>query len=149
MLELLGATAAVIVFLSISYFAGRRKKREGLAWLETQPGDVARLYLRAAPEIDAYWLHAAMKNGRKRLIAAPWEVEETLRRLEPTGLRLSAEDQAALDAALARKALAQRENAARAGADGLRGGAHMIMSQRRILLLPARWCPGRDTLELT
>jgi hypothetical protein len=121
MLELVGAAAAVIVFLSFSYFAGRRKKREGFAWLQAQPQNVARLYLRAAPEIDGYWLHAAMKNGRKRLIAAPWEIEETLRRLAPSGLRLSAEDQAALDAVLARKDLAQREGSA--GADGLRGGA--------------------------
>jgi hypothetical protein len=123
MLELLGATAAVIVFLSFSYLAGRRKKREGLAWLEAQPQNVSRLYLRAAPEIDGYWLHAAMKNGRKRLVAAPWEVEDTLRRLAPTGLRLSAEDQAAFEAALARKAVAQREDRAHGGAEGLRGGA--------------------------
>lgn len=123
MLELVGATAAVIVFLSISYLAGRRKKREGLAWLEAQPGNVARLYLRAAPEIDAYWLHAAMKNGRKRLVAAPWEVEETLRRLAPTGLRLSAEDQVAFEAALARKAAARGDGRTPAGTEGLRGGA--------------------------
>lgn len=97
MLELLGAAAAMIAFLSISYVLGRQRKREGLAWLQAQPGNVSRLYLRADPETGTYWLHAEMRNGKKRPIAAPWEVEETLRKLAPTGLRLSAEDRAVLD----------------------------------------------------
>ena len=106
-MELLGATAAVIAFLVISWVVGRKKKSEGLAWLESQPNNVARLYLRPAPEIDGYWLHAELKNGRKRLIAAPWEVEGTLCRLEPIGLGLSAEDRTALDAMLARGSVPQ------------------------------------------
>ncbi|WP_211163054.1 hypothetical protein [Aromatoleum diolicum] len=110
MMELLGASAAVIALLFIAYFVGSKKKREGLAWLEARPGDVSRLYLRAAPEIDAYWLHAEMKNGKKRVIAAPWEVEETLRRLASSGLRLSAEDQATLDATLARESVTQGDS---------------------------------------
>ncbi|HJV28772.1 MAG TPA: hypothetical protein VJ673_24055 [Aromatoleum sp.] len=100
MLDLLGAAALVVAFLFVLYFANRQRMQEGLAWLETQPENVARLYLRVTSEVDAYWLHVQMKDGKKRLIAAPWELEETLRRLEPLGLRLAENDRALVEAAL-------------------------------------------------
>lgn len=125
MLELLGAAAAVIAFLSISYVLGRQRKREGLAWLQAQPGNVSRLYLRADPETGTYWLHAEMRNGKKRPIAAPWEVEETLRKLAPTGLRLSAEDRAVLDAALVRGAVRPGNSGSHEHRTDLRGSAQI------------------------
>ena len=96
MSEMLLVTAAVLTFVSAACMLGRARKQEGLAWLESRPQDVARLYLRHAADVDAYWLHVEFRNGRKRLVAAPWEIDETLRRLAPLGLRLSAQDSAAL-----------------------------------------------------
>ncbi|MCC4116540.1 hypothetical protein LLG90_14350 [Aromatoleum toluclasticum] len=96
MSELLGVTAAVLTFVSAACLLGRTRKQEGLAWLESRPQDVARLYLRSASDVDAYWLHVEFRNGRKRMVAAPWEIDEALRRLAPLGLRLSAQDREAL-----------------------------------------------------
>ncbi|AKU13373.1 hypothetical protein AzCIB_3480 [Azoarcus sp. CIB] len=96
MSELVVVAAAALTFVSAAYVLGRARKQEGLAWLESRPQDVARLYLRRASDVDAYWLHVEFRNGCKRMVAAPWEVEETLRRLAPLGLRLSAEDRGAL-----------------------------------------------------
>lgn len=96
MSELVGVAAAVLTFVSAACMLGRKRKQEGLAWAESRPQDVARLYLRPASDVDAYWLHAEFRNGRKRMVAAPWEVEDTLRRLAPLGLRLSAQDRDAL-----------------------------------------------------
>ncbi|WP_018988303.1 hypothetical protein [Aromatoleum toluclasticum] len=96
MSELLGVTAAVLTFVSAACFLGRTRKQEGLAWLESRPQDVARLYLRHASDVDAYWLHVEFRNGHKRMVAAPWEIDDALRRLAPLGLRLSAQDRDAL-----------------------------------------------------
>lgn len=105
MVDLLIAAAALVAVLVASYVIGKKKKREGLASVLEQPQSVARLYLRAAAEIDAYWLHAEFKTGKKARIAAPWELDDTLKRLEASGLGLSLEDQTAL----ARVAAAQSE----------------------------------------
>lgn len=96
MSELVVVAAAVLSFMSAAYMLGRTRKQEGLAWLESRPQDVARLYLRHAADVDAYWLHVEFRNGRKRMVAAPWEIDEALRRLAPLGLRLSAQDREAL-----------------------------------------------------
>ncbi|MCK0513024.1 hypothetical protein [Aromatoleum buckelii] len=122
MLELILAAAAVIVALTLAWVAGRRRKHEGLAWVEAQPDNVARLYLRAAAEADGYWLHVQMRSGRKRMIAAPWELDDTLRRLGALGLALSPDDRAALDASLARRA-DQRDDGGRQSRRGAAGGA--------------------------
>ena len=79
------AVGALVVVLVGAYFFGKKRKREGLANVLAQPDRVARIYLRAAPEIDAYWLHAKLRNGRKARIAAPWEIVETLARLGGAG----------------------------------------------------------------
>lgn len=92
MSELVVVVAAVLSFVLAACMFGRLRKQEGLAWLEGRPQDVARLYLRHAADVDAYWLHAEFRDGRKRMVAAPWEIDETLRRLEPLGLRLSTQD---------------------------------------------------------
>lgn len=122
MLELIFAAAAVIVALTLACAAGRRRKREGRIWVEAQPENVARLYLHAAGETDAYWLHAQMRNGKKRMIAAPWELDDTLRRLEARGLALSPDDRAALDASLVRRA-DPRDEGGRQSRRGTVGGA--------------------------
>lgn len=96
MSELLSVAAAVLTFVSAACMLARKRKQEGLAWLESRPQDVARLYLRSASDVDAYWLHAELRNGRRRMVAAPWEIDETLRRLAPLGLSLSAQDRDAL-----------------------------------------------------
>lgn len=101
MLELLGASVAMIGILTISYFVARSRKRDNLARLCAQPQDVARLYLRADADTGALWLHAQFNNGKKVMIAAPWEAGTTLRRLAEVGLRLSAEEQATFDASTA------------------------------------------------
>ncbi|MBL8444748.1 MAG: hypothetical protein JNK52_11940, partial [Zoogloeaceae bacterium] len=101
MLELLGASAAMIGILTISYFVGRSRKRDNLARLRAHPQDVARLYLRTDADTGALWLHAQFNNGKKVVIAAPWEAGTTLRTLAEVGLRLSADDQAAFDASAA------------------------------------------------
>lgn len=122
MLELILVAAAVIGALTLACVAGRRRKHEGLAWVEAQPDSVERLYLRAAAEADAYWLHVQMRNGKKRMIAAPWELEYTLRRLGGLGLALSPDDRAALDASLARRA-DQRNEGGRRSRRGAVGGS--------------------------
>ena len=96
MSELVVVAAAVLSLVSAACVLGRARKQEGLARLESHPQDVARLYLRRASDVDAYWLHGEFRDGRKRVVAAPWEVDETLRRLAPLGLRMSAEDRDAL-----------------------------------------------------
>lgn len=122
MLELIVAVVAVIAALALSHAAGRRRKREGLAWVEAQPENVARLYLRAAGDADGYWLHAEMQSGRKRMIAAPWELEATLGRLAARGLALSADDRAKLDASRFRGP-ERREEERPASRRGALGGA--------------------------
>ena len=92
MSELVIAVAAVLSFILAACMLGRQRKQQALAWLESRPQDVARLYLRHASDVDAYWLHVEFRDGRKRAVAAPWEIDETLRRLAPLGLRLSAQD---------------------------------------------------------
>lgn len=101
MIELLGASLAMIGILTISYFVARSRKRDNLARLCAQPQDVARLYLRADADTGALWLHAQFNNGKKAMIAAPWEAGTTLRRLAEVGLRLSADDQVSFDASMA------------------------------------------------
>lgn len=101
MVDLLTAVVALVAVLVVSYFVGKKKKQEGLARVLEQPESVARLYLRAAAEIDAYWLHAEFKTGKKVRLAAPWEIDDTLERLEVSGLELSPEDQMALDRVVA------------------------------------------------
>lgn len=96
MSEMLLVTAAVLTLVTAACMLGRTRKQEGLAWLESRPQDVARLYLRRASDVDAYWLHVEFRDGRKRMVAAPWEIDDTLRRLAPLGLRLSAQDRDAL-----------------------------------------------------
>ncbi|MDT3670145.1 MAG: hypothetical protein ROZ37_07405 [Aromatoleum sp.] len=122
MFELIVAAAAVIAALALSHAAGRRRKREGLAWVEAQPQNVARLYLRAAGEADGYWLHAEMQSGKKRMIAAPWELDATLGRLAARGLRLSADDHARLGASAVRDS-DRRGEGRRAARRGAFGGA--------------------------
>lgn len=99
MLDLLGATVALAVIIAIPCFLGSN----ALARVEAHPERVSRIYLRADFDLDVYWLHVQMKNGTKRLIAPPWEIEGALQRLQAAGLRLSADDQATLDLLLARK----------------------------------------------
>lgn len=99
MLELLAGLVAITAFLAISYFRGRSKKESALAMALSSPGEVARLYLRHSPEMDAYWLHAQFANGRKRVLAAPWELDDILCRLEARGLQLDEADRALLAAA--------------------------------------------------
>lgn len=99
MLELLAGLVAITAFLAISYFRGRSKKESALAMALSSPGEVARLYLRHSPEMDAYWLHAQFANGRKRVLAAPWELDDILDRLEARGLQLDEADRALLAAA--------------------------------------------------
>lgn len=96
MQELVGAMLAVVVVLVGAYFAGKRKKQNGLARALARPGEVARLYLRADADVDGFWLQAQLAGGKKLRLAAPWELEVTLARLAAVGLQLSAEDQAAL-----------------------------------------------------
>ncbi|MFP5401149.1 MAG: hypothetical protein ACLGH1_04280 [Gammaproteobacteria bacterium] len=103
MLELLAGFVALAAILAISYCRGRSKKRDALSMALSSPGEVARIYLREAPEIEACWLHVQFRNGRKRVLAAPWEVDETLRQLDGCGIRLGEEDAALL---AARKAAA-------------------------------------------
>ncbi len=104
MVDLLAAVGALVAVLAASCFFGKKKKQAGLARVLEQPGSVARLYLREAPEIAAYWLHAEFKTGKKARLAAPWELVDTLKRLEALGLKLSEDDQAALDLAFAEQA---------------------------------------------
>lgn len=99
MLELLIGFVALAAFLAISYFRGRTKKESALETALSSPDEVARLYLRHSPETDAYWLHVQFRNGRKRVLAAPWELDDTLGRLEARGLRLDEADRALLTAA--------------------------------------------------
>lgn len=99
MLELLIGFVALAAFLAISYFRGRTKKAGALETALSSPDEVARLYLRHSPETDAYWLHVQFRNGRKRVLAAPWELDDTLGRLEARGLRLDEADRALLTAA--------------------------------------------------
>lgn len=96
MLELLIGFVALAAFLAISYFRGRIKKAGALETALSSPEEVARLYLRHSPETDAYWLHVQFRNGRKRVLAAPWELDDTLGRLEARGLRLDEADRALL-----------------------------------------------------
>lgn len=98
MLELLAATTALIVVLALSWHSGRRKTREALARALSRPDEVRRLYLRSVSDTDGFWLHVEMQTGKKRVLAAPWDLQATLRRLETVGLRLSDADQAALEA---------------------------------------------------
>lgn len=116
MVDLLIAVGALVAVLAASYVIGKRKKQAGLATVLEHPESVARLYLREAPEIAAYWLHAEFKTGKKARLAAPWELADTLKRLETLGLTLSQEDQAAFDGALA--AQAERFQSGREGAAG-------------------------------
>ncbi len=97
-MELIGAVVLVVGVLAGAYVAGKRKKQGALARIEAEPSQVARLYLRADPEIDAFWLHAELRTGKKLRLAAPWDVDATLARLAAVGLQLSANDQAALAA---------------------------------------------------
>lgn len=96
MSEFVVAVAAVLSFVLAACMLGRARKQQGLARVECRPREVARLYLRHAGEVDAYWLHAEFRDGRKGMVAAPWEIDEVLRRLAPLGLRLSAQDSQAL-----------------------------------------------------
>lgn len=93
--DLLVAVAALLAFAVAGFVHAKRRKQEVVAALHSQPGQVARLYLRPA-ETGAFWLHAQLKDGRKSCIAAPWEVDETLEKLAALGLRLGAEDHEAL-----------------------------------------------------
>lgn len=99
MMDVVAVGSVLIACLVLASFAGKQKKQTGLACAESEPENVARLYLRKASDVDAYWLHAQMTNGKKYCIAAPWEVEATLTRLARVGLRLSAHDRALLEAA--------------------------------------------------
>lgn len=110
MVDLLAAIAAVAGVLLAAYFVGKKRKQEALARVMAEPECVARLYLRQAPEIDAYWLHAEMKNGKKTCLAAPWEIVDTLKRLGALGLCLSQEDEGALGGVLAAQSVRFENN---------------------------------------
>lgn len=92
MLEVTGVVVLVVAGLAASYFRGMRKKVDGLALAEAEPARVARLYLRRVSDVNAFWLHMQTTDGRKYCIAAPWELEDTLARLERVGLRLSEDE---------------------------------------------------------
>lgn len=92
MLELLIGFVALAAFLAISYCRGRVKKEDALATALSSPGEVERLYLRHAQDMDAYWLRVQFRDGRKRVLAAPWELAETLDLLGQRGLRLCDDD---------------------------------------------------------
>lgn len=104
MFELLFAAVALVAVLSISYFRGRSKKQDALSRVLAAPEDVMRVYLRHAPELEAYWLHVQFRDGRKRMLAAPWELDQTLPLLAGKGVRLSDGDLALLAAGRARAA---------------------------------------------
>ncbi|MBR0566944.1 hypothetical protein J5J83_12550 [Azoarcus sp. L1K30] len=92
MVEVAGVVALVCAGLAVSYVRGMRRKIDGLALAEAAPARVARLYLRRVSDTNAFWLHMQATDGRKYCIAAPWELEDTLARLERVGLRLSQEE---------------------------------------------------------
>lgn len=94
MFELLAAFAAVIAVLFVSYFRGRSGKQAALARALATPQTVARIYLRHAPEMGACWLHVAFRDGKKAVLASPWEVAETLDLLKAAGLQLGEDDAA-------------------------------------------------------
>lgn len=106
MLELLAGFVALAALLAVSYCRGRAKKQDALLVALSSPGEVARVYLREAPEMEAYWLHVQFRNGRKRVLAAPWELDEILCQLEGRGIRLGEEDAALLAARKATGVLA-------------------------------------------
>ncbi len=96
MADLVFPVAATFTFLVLAYFYGKKKKEEGLERAQSAPETISRLFLRKDSETESHWLHAEMKTGKKVCIASPWEVEETLARLERVGLSLSSEDRARL-----------------------------------------------------
>lgn len=96
MSETLFAFIALLAVLTLAWFRGRAKKQDAMSRIEASPQEVECLYLRHAPDVDAYWLHVRFNDGKKRVLAAPWEIEAVLARLEAFGLRLGAEDEALL-----------------------------------------------------
>ncbi|CAM5338051.1 MAG TPA: hypothetical protein DCY18_13265 [Thauera sp.] len=96
MFELLVAAVALVAILTVSCFRGRTKKQSALSRALATPEQVRRLYLRKASEFEAYWLHVEFSDGRKRVLAAPWEVDETLSLLAEKEVRLSEEQLALL-----------------------------------------------------
>jgi hypothetical protein len=92
MLELLGAFALTVAILAGAVLRGRQRKQSNFERVLGAPEQVSRLFLRHAGEVDAYWLYARLASGKKLCLVPPWEVDDALRRLAPSGLTLSAED---------------------------------------------------------
>lgn len=96
MLELGLAALAVGAVLALGWLRGRFGTAALQAQIEREPQQVARLYLRQVDELEAWWLHVELRNGRKRVLAAPWEAVAVLARLQAHGLELDAADAARL-----------------------------------------------------
>jgi len=98
MLELIGVIALIAVVLTGATLRGRMRKQSNFELIEAAPERVARLYLRKAEEVEAYWLHAQLSNGKKLRLAAPWDVDAALARLAKVGVEPSSDDIALLQA---------------------------------------------------
>ncbi len=103
MVNLIAATLAIVVVLGFAWRRGMAAKRQNLAAVLAQPALVERLYLRRDTELDAFWLHARLASGRKRLLAPPWELDAALGQLAAVGIELPAEDRRALQTQRAAK----------------------------------------------
>ncbi|MDY0071087.1 MAG: hypothetical protein RBR77_00375 [Thauera sp.] len=96
MFELALAFVAVALLLGFACVHGRADQQAMQQLVLQTPEQVARLYLRQVDEADAWWLHVELRNGRKHVLAAPWETVAVLARLQAHGLELGAEDAARL-----------------------------------------------------
>lgn len=98
MLELIGVIAIIAVVLTAATLRGLLRKQSNFELIEAAPERVARLYLRKADEVEAYWLYARLTNRKKLCLAAPWDVDAALTRLAQVGVVLSADDLVLLQA---------------------------------------------------
>lgn len=98
MIELIGVIALIAVVLTGATLRGLLRKQSNFELIEAAPERVARLYLRKADEVEAYWLYARLTNRKKLCLAAPWDVDAALTRLAKVGVVLSADDLALLQA---------------------------------------------------
>ena len=92
MIELLTAIVGVVAVLVISCVKGRARKQAALARALHRPDEVVRIYLKSAHDMEAPWLYIAFRTGRPQVVAAPWDVTDTLAHLARAGLRLSEAD---------------------------------------------------------
>lgn len=115
MLELIGVIVLIAVVLTGATLRGGRRKQTNFDLIEQAPERVARVYLRKADEVEAYWLYARLTNRKALCLAAPWDVDAALARLAKVGLVLSTDDLTLLQA--------QKRQASSAGAPERRRAA--------------------------